>query len=286
MTPAQSRPALWLDRIVQAKRRELEQLRRSVPQAALEKRIVPRERRIFRQALLDAAAEREFAVIAEMKRASPSRGMLCASYDPVTIAQRYQASGAAALSVLTDREFFSGSLEDLRRVKASTALPVLRKDFILAPYHIYEAAAAGADAILLIAAILPPNELSALLQLSHSLGLDALVEVHNAAELEAALQAGSDCIGVNNRNLDTLEVSLNTSVELIDNIPDTVVSISESGIREAEDLTSLRAAGFDAFLIGERFMTETDPGTALRALLSAVAEVEPSKTPAATRRVH
>ncbi len=275
----QSRAALWLDRIVQAKCRELEQLRRSVPQAVLERRIVPHERRVFRQALLNTAAERGFAVIAEMKKASPSRGMLRASYDPVAIAQSYQASGAAALSVLTDREFFSGSLEDLQRVKAATSLAVLRKDFTLAPYHVYEAAAAGADAILLIAAILQPEELSSLLQLGHSLGLDALVEVHNAAELEAALQAGSDCIGVNNRDLDTLEVSLNTSRELIDKIPDTVVSISESGIRSPEDLASLRAAGFDAFLIGERFITEPDPGVALRTLLSGAAAAESSETP-------
>ena len=281
--PAQSRPALWLDRIVQAKCRELEQLRRSVPQTALEKSIVPRDRRVFCQALLDAAEERGTAVIAEMKKASPSRGLLCASYDPVTIAQSYQASGAAALSVLTDREFFSGSLEHLQRVKAATSLPVLRKDFTLAPYHVYEAAAAGADAILLIAAILRPDELSSLLRLSHSLGMDALVEVHNAAELEAALQAGGDCIGVNNRDLDILEVSLNTSLELIDTIPDTVVSVSESGIRSAEDLLSLRAAGFDAFLIGERFMTEPDAGAALRALLSGVA-AKASENPATSRR--
>lgn len=261
----------WLERIVGAKRAELEQARTEVPQSVLERSIAPRSPGAFRQALLDQTGGRpELAVIAELKQASPSRGTLCASYDPTTIARGYRQAGARALSVLTDRQFFRGSLDDLLEAKAASSLPVLRKDFTIAEYHLYEAAAAGADAVLLIVAILEPPELARLNSLSRTLGLDALVEVHTAVELQIALDAGAAMVGVNNRDLKTFEVSLDTSFRLIDAIPDGVVAVSESGLRTAGDLLRLRAAGFDAFLIGERFMTEPDPGAALAHLLSEV----------------
>ena len=269
---AQTPASQWLERIVQAKRAELEHLRAEVPQSDLESKVAPRPGGVFRNALLERRqGQTEFAIIAELKKASPSRGILCAGeYGPPAIARSYEQAGARALSVLTDKEFFLGSLEDLQQAKASSSLPVLRKDFTLAEYHVYEAAIARADAILLIVAILQPAELASLLRLSRSLGLDALVEVHTREELQAAIDAGSDLIGVNNRNLKTFEVSLNTSFELIDSISDSVVAVSESGLRSAKDLEQLRAAGYDAFLIGERFMTEQDPGIALKTMLAGV----------------
>ncbi|MBI4458886.1 MAG: indole-3-glycerol phosphate synthase TrpC [Acidobacteria bacterium] len=260
---------LWLERIVQAKRSELEAARSRVPQSALEKKVQPRPAGRFRTALqARGEGQPEFAIVAELKQASPSNGVLCQQYDPAAIARQYERAGARALSVLTDQEFFRGSLEHLERVKAATSLPVLRKDFTLAEYHLYEAAAAGADAILLIVAILQPAELDRLLRLSRALGLDALVEAHTAEELRTALEAGSEIVGVNNRNLKTFEVSIETSLRLVDSIPEAVVAVSESGLRIAEDLHRLRSAGFDAFLIGERFMTDPDPGGALARLLA------------------
>ena len=301
MAASEQRPQ-FLERIVQLKRQELASCELRLPQRELEKKIKPRSARVFRRALLspksrgprqgDASREGNpaqsesrgvsraatvpgekspaCAVIAEIKKASPSQGVLCERYDPAVIAKSYEQAGACALSVLTESEFFLGSLEHLRQVKAASLLPVLRKDFTLADYHLYEAAAAGADAVLLIVAILSPQELVRLLGLSRNLGLDAVVEVHQAEELHIALDAGSDIIGVNNRDLKTFEVSLTTSFRLISSIPDEVVAISESGLRTAVDLERLRAVGFDAFLIGERFMTQGDPGQALAHLLSQV----------------
>jgi indole-3-glycerol phosphate synthase len=265
MTPPQD----ILERIARAKRAELEKLRLAVPQSSLEKKLRPRTAGVFRNALTEQRTGLpNYAVIAEAKKASPSRGVLRTDYDAVRIARSYERAGARALSVLTDQEFFQGSLEDLRQVKAAVSLPVLRKDFTLDEYHLYEAAAAGADAILLIVSMLGSNELKNLLRVSRSLGLDALVEVHTAPELDSAMEAGAEIIGVNNRNLKTLEVTLKTSMELIDSIPDDSVAVSESGLRTGADLERLRAAGFDAFLIGERFMTEKDPGAALQNLLT------------------
>lgn len=262
----------WLERIVRAKRAELEQCRRQVPQSKLEQSIRPQPAGAFRTAIVvPRDSPLSYSIIAELKQASPSRGILCSEYDPAAIARRYQQAGARALSVLTDREFFRGSLDDLKAVKATTALPVLRKDFTLADYHLYEAAAAGADAVLLIVAILKPEELLRLLAVSRVLGLDAVVEVHTAEELRVAVDAGAEIIGINNRDLNTFAVSLETSLRLIDSIPDAVVAVSESGLRNAGDLERLRAAGFDAFLIGERFLTEPDPGAALECLLSEAA---------------
>jgi indole-3-glycerol phosphate synthase len=268
LMPGKLQPDDILDRIARTKRTELAKLRAEVPQSVLEKQVTPRTPGSFRKALTERrAGQQECVVIAEAKKASPSRGVLCADYDPVRIARGYERAGARALSVLTDKEFFQGSLDDLRKVKAAVSLPVLRKDFTLDEYHVYEAAAAGADAILLIGAILRSEEISDLHKVSKSLGLDALVEVHTADELKVAIAAGAEIIGVNNRNLKTFEVSLNTSLDLIDSIPDQCIAVSESGLRTAADLERLQAAGFDAFLIGERFMAEPDPGTALQQLL-------------------
>jgi indole-3-glycerol phosphate synthase len=209
-------------------------------------------------------------VIAECKRRSPSRGVLRADYDPVAIARGYEDAGAAAVSVLTEPTFFDGSLEHLEAVRAAVAVPVLRKDFIVSEYQILEARAAGADAVLLIVAALPPVELRALAACAAALGLDALVEVHDAVELRAAIDAGARIVGVNNRNLRTLEVDVKASEAVIGLMPSDVIAVSESGLRTSEDLARLRQRGYGAFLIGERLMTVPDPGKALRELLAGV----------------
>jgi len=207
-------------------------------------------------------------VIAECKRRSPSKGVLRAAYDPVAIAQAYAAAGAAAISVLTEPTFFDGALEHLAAVHAAVDVPVLRKDFIVSEYQILEARGAGASALLLIVAALTPDELRTLSQQAQACGLDALVEVHNADELAIAVDAGAKIIGVNNRNLRTLEVDVNASETLIARIPKGVVAVSESGLRTSHDLMKLRGLGYHAFLVGERFMTAPEPGVALRELLA------------------
>jgi indole-3-glycerol phosphate synthase len=208
-------------------------------------------------------------VIAECKRRSPSKGILRAQYDPVAIAGAYARAGAAAVSVLTEPTFFDGSLSDLERVCGTVTVPVLRKDFITDEYQLLEARAAGASAVLLIVAALDRPGLAGLLQAARSLGLASLVEVHDRAELEWALEAGSQLVGVNARDLRTLEVDSAVVLALADAIPDHVVAVAESGIRSAEDLRLLRAAGYDAFLVGERLVTCADPGLALSDLLGA-----------------
>jgi indole-3-glycerol phosphate synthase len=207
-------------------------------------------------------------VIAECKRRSPSRGVLRADYDPVAIATGYEAAGAAAISILTEPTFFDGSLEHLSAVRAAVGIPILRKDFIVSEYQLLEAKAAGADAILLIVAALRPVELKVLHDHARRHGLDALVEVHDAHELAIALDAGARIVGVNNRNLRTLEVDVHASDTLIAQIPPNVIAVSESGLKTADDLTRLRALGYRGFLIGERFMTAPDPGIALQGLLA------------------
>jgi indole-3-glycerol phosphate synthase len=215
-------------------------------------------------------------VIAECKRRSPSRGVLRAEYDPVQIAVGYAGAGAAAISVLTEPTFFDGSLDHLLAIRAAVDIPLLRKDFVLSEYQLLEARAAGADAVLLIVAALQPDELAYLLRCAVALGLDALVEVHTAAELAPALDAGATIIGVNNRNLRTLEVDVRASEVIIGRIPRDVVAVSESGLTTPADLHRLRALGYRAFLIGERFMSKPDPGDELRMLLQGVRAGDPA----------
>ncbi len=220
-------------------------------------------RRDFRAAI----SARTPAIIAELKKASPSKGVLRADYDPARIAAAYEGGGASALSVLTDESFFSGSLADLQNARAAVSLPVIRKDFTIAHAHILEAAAHGADAILLIAAILTEREIRDFREYAARYRMAALVEVHNRRELDIAIAAGSDVIGVNNRDLTTFEVTLDTSLRLSEYMPAGAVRVSESGIHSAGDIARLRAAGFTAFLVGEHLMKSGDPSAALRTLL-------------------
>jgi indole-3-glycerol phosphate synthase len=222
-------------------------------------------RRDFRQALSSRAP----AIIAEIKKASPSKGVLAREFDPMRLARQYEAGGAAALSVLTDQPFFQGSLADLRAARGACGLPVLRKDFTLDESHVVETAANGADAILLIAAILDAGELRGLRELAAGYGLAALVEVHDERELGKALEAGAEIVGVNNRDLTTFQVTLETSLRLAPRIPAAVLKVSESGIHCAQDVRRLRDAGYQAFLVGEHLMKSSDPAGALRALMTA-----------------
>ena len=262
MPATQARQLTVLDQIVVRKRAELVADRATVKQADLERKPVP-ARRPFRAAL----RQKRPAVIAEIKKASPSAGLIADNFDPTVIARGYQAAGAAALSVLTDRQFFQGSLDDLVAARTATSLPVLRKDFTLERYHLLQASAAGADCVLLIVAVLADGELRELLEAAKELRLDALVEVHDGHELERALAAGADFVGVNNRNLKTMEVSLQTSLDLAGRFPDGIVRISESGIRTADDLKRLMDAGYQGFLVGESLMRQSDQGRALSNLL-------------------
>jgi indole-3-glycerol phosphate synthase len=223
---------------------------------------------VFRQAL---ERPQRINVIAECKRRSPSRGVLKASYDPASIALGYERGGAAAISVLTEPTFFDGSLDHLIAVRHTTSLPILRKDFIVDRYQILEARAAGADAVLLIVAALTPLALKQLHQTAAELGLDVLVEIHDVPELRVALDAGASIIGVNNRNLRTLGVDTDVSRRAVELIPEETIAVAESGLRTGDDLEELKAAGYDAFLIGERLMTTDDPGRALSGLLKGSA---------------
>ena len=243
------------------------------PLAQLKARVekIAAEERTPRASFFDALSRADrLNVIAECKRRSPSRGVLRAAYDPVSIARGYEAAGAAAISCLTEPTFFDGSLDHLTAVHAAVTVPVLRKDFIVSEYQICEARAAGASAMLLIVASLTPQELRTLSQQAAALNLDVLVEVHNEQELAIAVDAGSTIIGVNNRNLRTLEVDVKASETLIAKMPKGVLAVSESGLRTADDLMRLRGLGYQAFLVGERFMATADPGAALKELLTGV----------------
>jgi indole-3-glycerol phosphate synthase len=251
-----------LARIVEQKQRELDGA--TVPRAELERLAAANrlERRDFAAALL----ARPPAIIAEIKKASPSKGLLAPDFDPRRLARDYQAGGAACLSVLTDREFFQGSLENLEAARAEVSLPVLRKDFTTSDYHVAEAAAHGADAILLIAAILSEAQMRDYRELAESYGMAALVEVHADDELDAALASGARIVGVNNRNLRTFEVTLETAVRLNARIPEGIIKVAESGIHDAADVHRLSASGFHAFLVGEHLVKSGDPRAALENL--------------------
>lgn len=255
-----------LEAIVAATRRIVEVRQRQVPMARLAARV---ERRPRREGVFRAALDRSdgLNVIAECKRRSPSHGVLRPAYDAAAIARGYEAGGARAISVLTEPTFFDGALDNLRAVRDAVALPLVRKDFVVTEYQLLEAREAGADAVLLIVAALEPTELAALLAAAERVGLDALVEVHDARELAVALDQGAGIIGVNNRNLHTLVVDVETSDRLIGSMPAGVIAVSESGLKTGADLRRLAALGYRAFLLGERLMTRPDPGAALAELL-------------------
>jgi len=255
-----------LDRILEARRRRIEESKARVPLARLQQSAEEHgNRRDFAAAISGATLR----VIAELKQASPSRGILRQDYQPKEIASSYEAAGAAALSVLTEPDYFRGKLEDLAGARDAVGLPVLRKDFIVDDYQVYESAAAGADAILLIVAALADNDLKNLIELARRLKLATLVEVHTEEELRRAQEAGAQIIGVNNRDLKTLGVDLETSFRLRSKIPSSCLAVSESGIKAPADMKRLNEAGYDAVLIGERFMTRPDPGKELAELLGA-----------------
>jgi indole-3-glycerol phosphate synthase len=253
-----------LARIVARKREEL----RSAPVGVVELRRLAEERNADRRDFAAALRARKPAIISEIKKASPSKGILIEDFDPVALAQQYEKGGAAALSVLTDRDFFQGSLADLEAARSACSIPVLRKDFTIDEYHVIEAAAHGADAILLIAAILTDLELKAFRELAAEYKMAALVEVHDSYELEKALDSGAEIIGVNNRDLRTFEVSLDVSTELSHYIPKNVIRISESGIFNSADVQNLMKHGYDAFLVGEHLVKSADPTLALRELVA------------------
>ena len=223
----------------------------------------------FVDAIKRKLAAGDAAVIAEVKKASPSKGLIRADFQPADIARSYEAGGAACLSVLTDVDFFQGSNLYLGVARAACTLPVLRKDFTIDPYQVYEARMIGADAILLIAAALEDGPLVEMANLAHELGMDVLVEVHDIDELERALQTDCELIGVNNRNLRTFEVSLDTTLALKDVVPRDRLLVTESGIATRADVATMRGAGINAFLVGETFMRERDPGAALQRMFAA-----------------
>ena len=265
-TPQSATPDL-LETIVAATRRSIEVRQAGEPIAALAERAAAQPSRQGRFEAALAARDR-VNVIAECKRRSPSRGVLRADYDPVAIAAAYAAAGAAAISVLTEPTFFDGSLDHLQAVRAAVDIPLLRKDFVVSEYQLLEARAAGADAVLLMVAALRPAELKVLHDHARRHGLDVLVEAHDAKELAIALDAGARVVGVNNRNLRTLQVDVHASEALIAQVPADVIAVSESGLKTVADITRLKALGYRAFLIGERFMGADDPGAALAEMLA------------------
>ena len=255
-----------LDSIVAATRQRLSASRRNSDMRALERAAAGHSPRGFRNQLR-RVAQNGTAVIAELKKASPSRGLIRADFRPSELARELEFAGAAALSVLTDEQFFQGSLDYLRQASSGSSLPCLRKDFIVDEFQIVEARANGADAILLIAAALGQDELVALAGSARAQGLDVLCEAHDEQELQRALDAGCDLIGINSRNLRTFEVDLETAFQLAEKIPATCVRVAESGIQSGADIARLRSAGYEAFLIGESLMKTERPGEALSKLM-------------------
>ena len=258
-----------LDKIVAVKREEVAASLRHKPldvvRADAESRVLTRD---FEGAMRDKIAAGQAAVIAEIKKASPSKGVLRAEFIPADIAQSYAEFGAACLSVLTDKQFFQGSVDFLKQARASCDLPVLRKDFMIDPYQIYEARAMGADAVLLIAACLDDAQMADMEAVARSLDMAALVEVHDRAELDRALKLKTRLVGINNRNLKTFEVSLQTTLDMLPDVPADRLLITESGIQTPEDVRRMREAQVHAFLVGEAFMRADEPGEALAKLFA------------------
>jgi len=257
-----------LDTIVAATRQRISLSRRSSDPRALDRAAAAHTPRGFRNALRRAAQD-GIAVIAELKKASPSKGLIRDDFRPSELAQELERAGAAALSVLTDEQFFQGSLDDLRQASSSVSLPCLRKDFIVDEFQIVEARANCADAVLLIVAALDQKELVSLAGIARSYSLDVLCEAHDEQELQRVIDAGCDLIGVNSRNLRTFEVDLETAFRLVDKIPATCVRVAESGIQSGTDIARLRSAGYEAFLIGESLMKAERPGEALAKLMAS-----------------
>jgi indole-3-glycerol phosphate synthase len=259
--------ATHLDEILAVTRRDLERRKQAANLADLERRAAAHAPRGFAAALRRHATGQP-AIIAELKKASPSKGLIRAEFHVASLASLLADAGAAALSVLTEENFFQGSLANLEEASRSVTIPCLRKDFIMDEFQILEARSSAADAILLIAAALGDSALKRLTNAAQAQQLNVLCEVHNAEELARVLDLGCDAIGVNNRNLHTLEVRLETSIELASSLPRDAVRVSESGIHTAADIARLRAAGFDAFLVGESLMRQPNPDQALMRLLS------------------
>lgn len=256
-----------LNRILVRKTEETAERSQRISLAALQRQSqTAPPHRPFLDHLRQTIAQGKPAVIAEIKRASPSKGLLRDPFQPAEIAQSYAAAGATCLSVLTDRDFFQGSEEFLQQARAACALPVLRKDFTIDPYQVYEARAIGADCILLIVAALAPATLRELAQLATELGMDVLVEVHDAAELDAALALDISLIGINNRNLRSFETRLDITLKLLPHIPTDRIIVTESGIHTPADVMLMREHGVHAFLVGEAFMRADDPGAKLAEL--------------------
>lgn len=258
---------MYLPEILAHHRVDVAARKASADMAKLEHAAAAHAPRGFARALRARAGTGEIAIIAEVKKASPSRGLIRADFDARRIAQQYAAGGAAALSVLTDEKFFQGSLENLEKASAATALPCLRKDFMVDEFQVLEARAHHADAILLIVAALTDAELRTLRDAARRYELDVLCEVHDRAELDRALALECECVGVNSRDLRTFEVSLERAAELVAHLPASAVRVAESGIHTRDDIDRLRSAGYDAFLIGESLMRQPDPEAALRTLV-------------------
>jgi len=255
-----------LDDIVRDKRLDLQRTKAAVSLAELQQATLFRAPRCdFRAAL----AARRRAIIAEVKKASPSKGVICADFDPLRIATAYAAAGAAAISVLTEERYFQGHLSYLASIRQAVSIPLLRKDFLFDPYQLYEARAFGADAVLLIVALITQPLLHELLGLAEELHLAALVEVHDRAELECAIRSGARIVGINNRDLRTFHTTLATTEQLAPAVPGNVFTVAESGIETAADIARLERAGVTAFLIGESLMRSADPGSILAGLLGA-----------------
>ena len=249
------------------KRAEVAAAKKALPQSEIEARATAAgSPRGFISSISDKLASGKAAVIAEIKRASPSKGLLRENFAPAEIARSYAAGGAACLSILTDREFFQGAPEHLTAARAACSLPALRKDFIFDHYQVYEARAMGADCILLIVACLSVKDMKALEALAATLGMAVLVEVHDSQELDAALELRTPLIGVNNRDLRTFDTRLETTLGLLERLPKDRIAVTESGIRSADDVKRMRAHGVNAFLVGEAFMRAADPGAELRTM--------------------
>jgi len=269
-----SREKSILGRIVAMRRESIAHRKRVLPEIALKIAVEKKAPKV--RDFAGALSRNGLNVIAELKKASPSRGVLREEYAPAALASSVTRGGAAAISVLTEEDFFHGSLADLKEARAVVEVPILRKDFIIDPWQIWEARAAGADSFLLIAAILTDAELREFQDLGRSLGMEPLVEIHSREELDRALTVGAKIIGVNNRDLHTFQVHLETSLMLVEFIPEDCIGVSESGIHGHDDIARLRRAGFDAFLIGEQLMKGEDPGRELHALLTGPGAGKPA----------